>query len=87
MKGTLYIQRRKGVRLEKPEPIECEIDMRKCDMSIAGVGSTVKAILHKSQVEFISANGLKISGVEEHGLNRVHYQEWWFVPIVYESLT
>ena len=85
MKGTLYIQRDKGVRLEKPEPIECEIDMRKGDLSIAGVGHAVKAMLHKSQVEFISANGLKISGVEEHRLNHVHYQEWWFIPIVHKK--
>ena len=85
MKGTLYIQRDKGVQVEKPEPLECKIDMRKDGMTIAGIGSQVKAILHRSQVEFISANGLKINGVEEHGLNRVHYQEWWFVPIVHEK--
>ena len=85
MKGTLYIQRRKGVQIEKPEPIKCEIDMRKDGISIAVVGHTIKDILRNSQVEFIGADGLKISGVEEHRLNRVHYQEWWFVPIVYEK--
>lgn len=82
MKGTLYIQRDKGVLLEKPEPLECEIDMRQGGLTIAGVGHTVKAMLHKSQVEFISANGLIISGVEEHGFSRLHYQEWWFVPMI-----
>lgn len=85
MKGTLYIQRDKGLQIDKPKPLKCEIDMRKDDIAIAGVGSTVKAILHKSQVEFISANGLRISGVEEHGFGLVHYQEWWFIPIIMEK--
>jgi hypothetical protein len=85
MKGTLYIQRDKGVRIEKPEPVECEIDMRKDGMTIAGVGHSVKGMLHKSQVEHISANGLRISGVKEHGFGLVHYQEWWFIPIIQES--
>ena len=85
MKGTLYIQRKSGRQIEKPEPLECEIDMRKDDISIAGVGSTIKAMLRKSRVEFISANGLMISGVEEHGFQLLHYQEWWFIPIVTEQ--
>lgn len=85
MKGTLYIQREKGRRIEKPEALECEIDVRRGKIAIASVGSTVKARLHRAQVDFISANGLRLSGVEEHGIGLgqlLHYQEWWFVPVV-----
>ena len=86
MKGTLYIQRDvKGRRIEKPEPLECEIDLGKDCTSIAGIGQKIVAKLVKSRVEFISANGLFISGlVEGHyrGTSTVTYQEWWFVPVI-----
>lgn len=85
MKGTLYIQRKKGIRIEKPEALECEIDMRRGKIAIAGIGYTIKARLHRAQVDFISANGLRLSGVEEHGSSLgqiLHYQEWWFIPVV-----
>jgi len=85
MKGTLYIQRYKGRRIDKPKALECEIDMRKGGTTIAGMGRDVKATLHRSEVEFISANGLMIRGVEEHGFDLLYYQEWWFIPVVAQS--
>ena len=63
MKGTLYIQRDKGVRIEKPEPLECEIDLGKDYTAIAGVGPVVKAMLRRAKVDFISANAVSASGL------------------------
>jgi len=86
MKGTLYIQRDdKGRRIAKPNPVECEIDLGKDASAIAGMGRDVVAMLVRARVEFISANGLFISGlVEGHyrSTPTVQYQEWWFMPIV-----
>lgn len=86
MKGTLYIQlNKKGKRIKKPKPIECEIDLGKDTSAIAGIGTTVVAKLKRARVEFISANGLMISGVHEESydpLPILRYQEWWFVPFV-----
>ena len=86
MKGTLYIQRDdKGRRIEKPKPIECDIDLGKDASAVAGVGADIAAMLIRARVEFISANGLFISGlVKGHykSIPSVQYQEWWFVPIV-----
>jgi len=93
MKGTLYIQRDdKARRIEKPEGegIECEINLGKNGSAIAGVVGKAQLVaepLIRARVEFISANGLFISGlVEDHhgGLPTVRFQEWWFVPIVAE---
>ena len=87
MKGTLYIQRdSKGRQIEKPAPIECEIDLGKDGQIIAGVDRDMVAEpMVRARVEFISANGLFISGLEKthyKGIPAVRYQEWWFVPIV-----
>jgi len=82
MKGTLYIQRSKGKQLDKPEPLVCELDLSSGGTSMAGVGHDVLAILYKSRVELIGADGLLISGVEEYSNLQLHYQEWWFVPII-----
>lgn len=82
MKGTLYIQRKRGRKIDKPEALECEIDLRKNDMAIAGVGTSVKAILRRAEVEAIAADGILIRGVEEAGFGLVHYQEWWFIPVL-----
>lgn len=89
MKGTLYIQREKGRPIEKPKGIECDIDMGRGNDrdALAGIGHKVIAIMKRPQVEFISANGLMISGVVETSLGPrpvLHYQEWWFVPIIQE---
>ena len=86
MRGTLYIQRdSKGRQIEKPKPIECDIDLGKDASAVAGVGPDMVAMLVRARVELISANGLFISGlVEGHykGIPAVQYQEWWFVPII-----
>ena len=87
MRGTLYIQRdSKGRQIEKPDPIECEIDLGKNGQIIAGVDCDMVAEpMVRAHVEFISANGLFISGLEKthyKGIPAVRYQEWWFVPIV-----
>lgn len=86
MRGTLYIQYEKGRPIEKPKPLECDIDLGREDRTaLAGVGSKVKAMMKRAQVEFISANGLMISGVVEEGFGlrpNLYYQKWWFVPIV-----
>ena len=84
MKGTLYIQLdEKGKRLEKPEPLECEIDLDKDGSAIAGVGRAIRAKLVRARVEFISANGMMIVGIVKSGSDPfpiLRYQEWWFVP-------
>lgn len=84
MRGILYIQLNdKGKHLEKPEPLECEIDLDKNGYAIAGVDRRVVASLKRAHVEFISANGLLISGVIESSYDPfpvLRYQEWWFVP-------
>ena len=95
MKGMLYVQRdSKGRKVEKPEPIECEIDLGKDGQAIAGeigkaqmVTQMVTEPMFRSRVESIAANGLFISGlVNGHlrGEPTVRYQEWWFVPIIAE---
>lgn len=55
------------------------------EMRFAGVGHRVISVMKRPHVEFISANGLMISGVVEAGGGLrpiLYYQEWWFVPIV-----
>ena len=89
MKGTLYIQRdSKGRWIEKPDPIECEIDLGRDGQIIAGVGRDIVAgPMIRARVEFISANGMFISGLEKthyRGIPAMRYHEWWFVPIVTE---
>lgn len=79
MKGTLYIQYKKGKRIKKPKPIECEIDLGKDATAIAGVNAAIEAMLSRARVEFISANGLMINGICKEGYS-LYYQEWWFVP-------
>jgi len=89
MKGTLYVQRdSKGRKIEKPTPMECEIDLGKDGQAVAGVVGKAQMVtdpLVRARVEFIAANGLFIRGLVK-GLYRstptVQYQEWWFVPIV-----
>ena len=87
MRGTLYVQYKKGKPIKKPEGLECEIDLGRGDhTALAGIGSEVKSIMKRAQVEFISANGLMISGVIEEGFGlkpNLYYQEWWFVPIIH----
>ena len=85
MKGTLYVQRDKGIQIEKPEPIECEIDMGVNGTILASAGSSVKADMCRAHVDLIGAVGMLISGVEEHAHNLLHHQEWGFVPIVHEE--
>ena len=86
MRGTLYIQYEKGRPIKKPKGLECDVDLGREDhTALAGVGSNVKAMMKRAQVEFISANGLMISGVVEEGFDlrpNLYYQEWWFVPII-----
>jgi len=82
MKGTLYIQRHKGKQLDKPSPLECELDMGINGIILAGAASSVIACMHKAHVDLIGADGLLISGVEEYSNLQLHYQEWWFVPII-----
>ena len=86
MKGTLYIQLdKKGKRIKKPKPVECEIDLGKDTSAIAGTETTIVAKLKRARVEFISANGLMISGIHEVGCDPfpiLRYQEWWFIPIL-----
>jgi len=82
MKGTLYIQRDKGRQLEKPEPIECVIDMGTNGTILASTTSSVRACMHRVRVNTIGADGMLISGVEDYARNILHYQEWWFVPII-----
>ncbi len=91
MKGTLYIQRNeKGQRIEKPTPVECEINLGRDGQAIAGVVGKIQLAtetLTRARVEFISANGLFISGlVESHhrGIPTIRFQEWWFIPLVTE---
>jgi len=75
MKGTLYIQRDKGIRLEKPEPIECEIDMGINGTILASATSSVRACMHRARVNLIGADGMLISGVEDYARDQLHYQE------------
>ena len=91
MKGTLYVQYgSKGQKIEIPKSIECEIDLGKDGQAIAGVVGKTQLVtdpLVRARVEFISANGLFISGlVEGHyrGMPTARFQEWWFIPIVAE---
>jgi len=80
MKGILYIQRKNGLRIEAPSPLKCEIDLGKDGLAIAGIDGEIKATLKRAQVDFISANGLMLSGVEDGNHLQLWYQEWWFIP-------
>lgn len=85
MKGTLYVQfDERGKRIKKPKALECEIDLGRDGTALASVGKRVVAdLLKRARVEFISANGLMISGIIESGSDPfpvLRYQEWWFVP-------
>ena len=85
MKGTLYIQfDKRGKRIKKPEALECEVDLGRDGTALAGMGKRVVAdLLTRARVEFISANGLVISGVVKSGNDPfpvLRHQEWWFVP-------
>ncbi len=91
MKGTLYIQRNeKGQIIEKPKSMECEINLGRDGQVVAGVVGKTQLVtdpLTRARVEFISANGLFISGrVEGHhrGILTIRFQEWWFIPLITE---
>lgn len=85
MRGTLYIQiGKRGKRMKKPKPLYCKIDMGRDGTAIASVEMKIVAdLLEKARVEFISADGLMITGIVKDGNNPfpvLRYQEWWFVP-------
>jgi len=89
MRGTLYVQLDgKGRKIENSKPIECEIDLGKKGQAVAGIIGKAQMVtepLVRAHVEFISANGLFISGLGEghyRGSPTVTCQRWWFVPVV-----
>jgi len=82
LKGKLYIQRTKsGARTKRLDAIECDLSLRD-EQALAASGSNYLT-LARARVDFISADGIMIHGLEESGPvndKRVKYQEWWFTP-------
>ena len=86
MKVKLTTQYNKGreIPTNKLKPIDgASIDLAKDGTAIASVEECIVGRLERAKVDFVSANGLNISGLEyfttADGQRNYHYQEWWCV--------
>lgn len=82
MQVTLYLQRRRGKRIASPRGVRCYLDYRgdrRRAFALGGMHRPPVATLESAEVATITADGIRIRGVEDPGGDgeRLYLQEWW----------
>ena len=83
MRAKLFIQRKRdGTQIEKPKAEEVDLYVDKDGNAQAFKGNDLLSSLAVARIQFISANGISLIGVEDPTGQRskLFYQEWWCIP-------
>lgn len=83
MVGKLYIQRKRdGSQIKKPSEEEVDLYFDHSGIAQAFQGTSMFAEMTNVRIDLISADGIRMSGVEDPVRNKLKlfYQEWWFIP-------
>lgn len=77
---------RHGKRIEKPRSHEGQFDLNKGQaILVTEKGHCILEPLARAQVESVSADGFRVTGLQGYPPGRIWYQEWFCRPVCAEK--